>query len=117
MTSLNTCQVCSPAENLQSSQGRCHLAHKARKRKRTLTWRVGTWNVRSMVDTDGPVEVASAKVDGQRGEQRKVDLIVNEMKRYGVKVATLQETKWFGCEVYQVGGGIVLIQERKACIR
>ena len=66
-----------------------------------------------MVDTDGPVEVASAKVDGQRGEQRKVDLIVNEMKRYGVKVAALQETKWFGCEVYQVGGSIVLTSGRE----
>ena len=50
MTSLNTCQVCSPAEDFQSSQGRCHLAHKARKRERTLTWRVGIWNVHSVVD-------------------------------------------------------------------
>ena len=66
-----------------------------------------------MMDTDGPVEVASAKVDGQRGEQRKVDLIVNEMKRYGMKVAALQETKWFACEVYQVGGGIVLTSGRE----
>ena len=66
MSLLNTCQVCSPAEDLLSSQGRCHLAHRARKRERTLTWRVGTWNVRAMVDTDGPVEVASAKADGQR---------------------------------------------------
>ena len=41
------------------------------------------------MDTDGPVEVASAKVGGQRGEQRKVDLIVNEMKRYGMKAAAL----------------------------
>ena len=38
-----------------------------------------------MVNTDGPVEVASVKADGQR----KVDLIVNEMKRYGMKVAAL----------------------------
>ena len=66
-----------------------------------------------MMDTDGPVEVASVKLDGQRGEQRKVDLIMNEMKRYGMKVAALQETKWFGCEVYQVGGVIVLISERE----
>ena len=51
--------------------------------------RVGIWNVCSMVDTDGPVEVASLKVDGQRGEQRKVDLVVNEMKKYDIKVAAL----------------------------
>ena len=65
------------------------------------------------MDTDGPVEVASAKTDGQRGEQRKVDLIVNEMKRYGVKVDALQETKWLWCEVYQVSGGIVSTSGRE----
>ena len=55
---------------------------------------VGTlWaqNMHPMMDIDGPVEVASAKFDSQRGEQRKVGLIVNEMKRYYLKVAALQE--------------------------
>ena len=70
MVSLNTCQVCSSAEDLQTSQGRYHLARRARKKK-TLTWRVGTWNVRSMVGTDGSVEVASTRVDSQQGEQKK----------------------------------------------
>ena len=59
---------------------------------------MGTWNVRLMVDTEGPIEVASRW--GQRGEDRKVDLIEMELKRYDVKVAALQETKWFGSEVY-----------------
>ena len=45
--------------------------------------------------------------------RRWMALIVNEMKRYGVKVAALQETKWFGCEVYQMGGGIVYISGRE----
>ena len=57
-----------------------------------------------MVNTDSPVEIAGAKADGHIGEQRKVDLILNEMKRYGVKVTNLPEAKWFGCEIYQVGG-------------
>ena len=35
------------------------------------------------------MEVANGKVDGQGGEQRKVALIVDEMKKYGMKVATL----------------------------
>ena len=59
------------------------------------------------MDTDGPVEVASLKAGGQRGEQKMVGFIRNEMKRYGVKVAALQETKW--C----VGGGIVSISGRE----
>ncbi len=54
--------------------------------------------------------VASRRQDGQsqRGEERNVDLVVRELKRYNVKVAGLQETKWFGCEVYDVGGCVVL---------
>ena len=54
----------------------------------------------SMVDTEGSVAIASRRQDGQRGEERKVDLVVRELKRYNVKVAGLQETKWFDCEVY-----------------
>ena len=111
MASPNACQVCSPAEDLQTSQDSYHLAHRAR--RKTLVWRVGTWNVCSMVDIDGSVEVASVRAGGQRGEQRKVDLIVQEMKRYDVKMAALQETKWFRCEVYQVGGGVVLTAGRE----
>ena len=33
MTSLDTCQACSPSKKLQSSQGRCHLAYRVRKRE------------------------------------------------------------------------------------
>ena len=33
---------------------------------------MGTWNVRLMVDTEGPVEVANQRADGQRGEDRRL---------------------------------------------
>ena len=72
---------------------------------------MGTWNVRSMVDTEGLIEVASRW--GQRGKDRKVDLIEMKLKRYDVKVAALQETKWFGRGVYQVGGSVVLTARRE----
>ena len=52
-----------------------------------------TWNICSMVDTEGPIEIPSR---GQRGKERKVDWIVREMKQCDVKVVGLQETKWFG---------------------
>ncbi len=42
-----------PAEALQTSQGRNRFAQSMRRLK------LGTWNVRSMVDTEGSVEVAS----------------------------------------------------------
>ena len=38
----------------------------------------------SMVDTGGPVEIGSSR--GDWGEDRKVDLILREMRRYNVKV-------------------------------
>ena len=56
-----------------------------------------------MVDIEGTVAIASRRQDEQRGEERKVDLIVREMKRYNVVVVGLQETKLFGCDVYGVG--------------
>ena len=50
---------------------------------------------------------------GERREDRKVDLIEIELKRYNVKVAALQETKWFGSEVCQVGGSVVMTAGRE----
>ncbi len=49
-----------------------------------------------MIDTEGSVAIACTRQDSQRGEDRKVDLRVGEMKRYNVR---LQETKWFNNKV------------------
>ena len=38
--------------------------------------------------------------------------MVKELCRYGVKVAGLQETKWFGSAVYHVSGCVVLAAGR-----
>lgn len=35
---------------------------------------------------------------------RKLDLLVKELMRYGVSVAAIQETKWFGKDVWQADG-------------
>ena len=43
--------------------------------------------------------------------EKIVDLAVRELKRYNVKVAGLQETKWLGCDVYDVVGSVMLIEE------
>ena len=95
MVSLGTYQACSPAEDLQPSQGRNKQQqqqyHAHRARKANLFLKVGTWNVRSMVDTEGSIEVAS-QTNGKRGEDRKVDQVVGELARYDVVVGALQET-------------------------
>ena len=56
MAPLSTCQASSPVEDLHTSQGSNVRAFRA---KRLLNWQLSTWNMRSMVDTDGPVEVPS----------------------------------------------------------
>ena len=87
MVPLESCQTQSPAETLQNSLGRNQdAAHGEKKGKttvrkaRNVCRRVGTWNMRSMVDTEGPIEVASQR--NERGEDRKVDLVVGELARY-----------------------------------
>ena len=60
-------------------------------RKARNVWRAGTWNVRLIVDMEGPIEVASQR--NVRGEDSKVDLVVSELARYDVVIGALQETK------------------------
>ena len=60
----------------------------------------------SMVETEGPIEVASQSAE--RGEDRKVDQVVCELAKYGVVVEELQETKWFGSEIYEVNDSVIL---------
>ena len=47
-----------------------------------------------------------------QGESRKVDQIVHVLGQYNIKIAALQETKWFGSDVYQVLGAVVLTAGR-----
>ena len=63
-----------------------------------------------MVDTEGPIEVASRGKEW--GEDRKVDWVVSELARYEVLAGALQETKWFGCGTYEVGDSMVLTSGR-----
>ena len=81
MALLIACQACTPAEDLHSSRGKQHRPLIAR-RKRSQMWLVGTWNVRSVVDAVGSLAIASRKQNGQRAEDRKVDMVVRELKRY-----------------------------------
>ena len=107
MVSLDIRLSCASAEVLRASQG--SFQHKSTHTARTAVLTASTWNVRSMVDTEGPVDIASY---GQRGEDRKIDQIVLELMRFGVSVGALQETKWFGGNVYEVMGSVVLTAGR-----
>ena len=66
MVSLGIHHSCPPEEVLRASQGDFHL--KSAQRAKTAVLTASTWNVRSMVDTEGPVEVSNQTSNNQRGE-------------------------------------------------
>ena len=55
--------------------------------------RVATWNVRSLVESVGSLEIANRR--DRVVEDRKIDRAVNILRRYNIDVAGLQETRWF----------------------
>ena len=106
MVSLGTHQACTPVEVLRASQGYHQL--NCAQRAKTAVSTASTWNVRSMVNSEDPVEVESRRSNEQRGEDRKIVLIALELRRHNVSVGALQETKWFGYKVYEVCGSLLL---------
>ena len=70
---------------------------------------VGCWNMQTLVESEGPIETNVATPRG-RGVtvDRKVSLIVQELKKYGVSVTGISENKWFGQAVHQVEGYTIL---------
>ena len=82
----------------------------AKKKKKFLF--AATWNVRLLVESSGDIRVCraarSAALNGGGGVDRKLDLLVDELEKYRVDVAGLQETKWFGSDVWRAGGSTLL---------
>ena len=106
MLPLNLALACAPAEDLRPSQDRCSSACKA---KRTNSWKLGSWNVRSVLNAGGPVETARrGGGNAVQAEAGKADLVVRELNRYSIKVAALQETKWLGCATHRVGESVAI---------
>ncbi len=109
MASLNAYQVCSPAEALHTSQeGRSVSAHRSSQLGRSSVWVLATWNVRTLLDVDGSLETARHGDDlHEVADERKIDQVVDELGRYKVDIATLQETKWFAEAKYKVVGYVL----------
>ena len=51
--------------------------------------------MRSLVDNEGTVKTARLSSEKSESEDRRIDLVIRELDRYDIKVAALQETKWF----------------------
>ncbi len=69
-----------------------------------------SWNVRSLLNSSGSLATASAR--GKTSDDRRIDVVVDELGRLGIEAAGLQETRWFGQAAYDVGDSVVLASGR-----
>ena len=62
---------------------------------------VATWNIRTLVESTGDARICRSRpVVCQQLVNRKLDILMMELKRYNIAVAGIQETKWFGADVW-----------------
>ena len=73
---------------------------------------IATWNVRSLVENAGDERICRKRpneaLQNPNTVDRKSDLLVRELRRYQVSIGAVQETKWFGCNVWQADGHTLL---------
>ena len=67
------------------------------------------WNVRALVENSGDARICRTRPKTTcncNSVDRKLDLLIGELKRYKVSamVAAIQETKWFGQDVWNAEG-------------
>ena len=56
------------------------------------------------------LRVCRKRTDGRsEGVDRKLDLLVHELQRYGVSKAGVQESKWFGVDVWTAADGYTFL--------
>ena len=66
---------------------------------------VATWNVRSLVEDSGDARICRKRPHASPSSvDRKFDFLVDQLRRYGIAVAAVLETKWFGADVWMMKG-------------
>ena len=85
--------------------------------KKTIV-QVATWNVRSLVNFSGPAGTAFVRQEFSeknlsRKDDRRIDIVVDELRRLRIEVAGLQETLWFGRDIFSVADSMVLTSGKK----
>ena len=84
-----------------------NMKQKSKRNRNSLV--VATWNVCTLVECSGDERICRKQIMGvakhsnhsNKPEKidRKIDLLMGELWKYGVYVAGIQETKWFGKNV------------------
>jgi len=77
------------AEDLHTSQGLNTHALRTSLPRKLNVWNLASWNV---INLDGPIETARCYYDLTVMDERKIDQVINELGRYKIEVAALQET-------------------------
>ena len=101
----------------ERSNGRIRGPKGHKLRTRVITF--STWNVRTLVENaggdrricrprPGPRSTLPACSTSPHCVDRKLDFLVKELKRLSVSVAGIQETKWFGSDVWTAEGHTML---------
>ena len=67
---------------------------------------IGCWNMRSLVEAEG--SVATASVRGGVQVDRKINLLVDELRHFDMCITGVSESKWFGQGVYEVDGFVMV---------
>eukprot|EP00117_Sycon_ciliatum_P031110 scpid28552/ scgid24396/ Craniofacial development protein 2; p97 bucentaur protein len=104
-----------PPERGGVANPRSELSSQHAPAARRFVLSLGTWNVRTLVESDGDVNTASKfqkKSKHLLREEKKIDLVCRQLGRFGVDIAGLQETLWFGTAQYSVGDSLVLASGR-----
>ena len=73
MVSLASCQVCSPQMGLQPTESEpSFTALRTRHKRKRAVWSLVTWNVRSLVDVERPVQTARRRKEVANAEERRI---------------------------------------------
>lgn len=73
---------------------------------------VESWNVQTLVECLADTRVCQKRQvlgEGLEAVDRKLDLLVGELRRYGVSVAGVQESRWLWKDVWPAAAGCTFL--------
>ena len=84
----------------------------SRSRRQRSNLVVESWNVQTLVECLADMRVCRKHQvlgEGLEAVDRKLDLLVGELRRYGVSVGGVQESRWFRKDVWPAAAGCTFL--------